>query len=146
MVRAQVCDRYVLEEMLRRDASLGGEQSGHIIIKDVSLAGDGMITAIELLRAIRNSGRSLADLASAMKTYPQVLVNVRVKSKPSLDSVPEVKASMDELEKEMQGRGRLLVRYSGTENLLRVMIEGEDQETIDRQAHHLAGVIQRVLG
>lgn len=146
LLRAQVGDRYVLEEMLRRDASLGGEQSGHIIIKDVSLAGDGMITAIELLRAIRNSGRSLADLASAMKTYPQVLVNVRVKSKPSLDSVPEVKASMDELEKEMQGRGRLLVRYSGTENLLRVMIEGEDQETIDRQAHRLAGVIQQVLG
>jgi phosphoglucosamine mutase len=146
LVRAQVGDRFVLEEMLKRKACLGGEQSGHIIIKDVSLAGDGIITAIELMRAIRDKGRSLADLASAMKTYPQVLINVKVKSKPPLESVPELKAAMTRLENEMRGRGRLLVRYSGTENLLRVMIEGEKQQIIDTQAHQLAGVIQRVLG
>jgi phosphoglucosamine mutase len=145
-VRAQVGDRFVLEEMLRRNASLGGEQSGHIIIKEISLAGDGMITAIELLRAIRNSGQSLSTLAAAMKTYPQILVNVDVKHKPEMESIPEVKATMDSLEAEMQGRGRLLVRYSGTENLARVMIEGEDQTIIEEQAHRLAAVIRQAIG
>lgn len=145
-VRAQVGDRFVLEEMLKRNANLGGEQSGHIIIKEISLAGDGMITAIELLRAIRNSGQSLAQLTAAMKTYPQILVNVYVNSKPVLESIPDVKAAMDILEAEMQGRGRLLVRYSGTENLARVMIEGEDQRIIEEQAHRLAGVIKTAIG
>jgi phosphoglucosamine mutase len=144
--RAQVGDRFVLEEMLKRNANLGGEQSGHIIIKEISLAGDGMITAIELLRAIRNSGRSLSQLTAAMKTYPQVLVNVYVNSKPVLESIPDVKAAMDALEDEMQGRGRLLVRYSGTENLARVMIEGEDQAIIEEQAKRLAAVIKAAIG
>src|SRR5262249_3865728 len=91
LIRANVGDRYVLEEMLRRDAKIGGEQSGHIILSDISLAGDGLITAIELLRVLREAGRSMADLASQMKTYPQTLVNVKVKSKPPLDSIPEVR-------------------------------------------------------
>jgi phosphoglucosamine mutase len=146
IIRAQVGDRFVLEEMLKHDAKLGGEQSGHIIIKEISLAGDGMITAIELLRAIRNSDQSLATLASAMKTYPQVLVNVYVNSKPSFESIPEVKAAMDALEVEMQGRGRLLLRYSGTENLARVMIEGQDQTTIEDQANRLAAIIKKTIG
>jgi phosphoglucosamine mutase len=145
-IRAQVGDRFVLEEMLKRDANLGGEQSGHIIIKEISLAGDGMITAIELLRAIRNSDQSLATRASAMKSYPQVLVNVSVNSKPSFESIPEVKAAMDALEGEMQGRGRLLLRYSGTENLARVMIEGQDQVTIEEQANRLAAIIKKAIG
>jgi phosphoglucosamine mutase len=145
-VRAQVGDRFVLEEMLKRDANLGGEQSGHIIIKEISLAGDGMITTIELLRAIRNSEQSLAQLTAVMKTYPQVLVNVYVNSKPVLESIPEVKAAMDILEAEMDGRGRLLVRYSGTENLARVMIEGEDQTIIEEQANRLAAVIKKAIG
>jgi phosphoglucosamine mutase len=145
-VRAQVGDRFVLEEMLKRNASLGGEQSGHIIIKEISLAGDGIITAIELLRAVRNSGKSLARLAAAMKTFPQVLVNVYVKSKPELETLDEIKVVMEDLEREIQGRGRLLVRYSGTENLARVMIEGEDQSVIEEQANRLASVIQRVIG
>ena len=146
MIRAQVGDRYVLEEMLNQDVSLGGEQSGHIIIKDISLAGDGIITTIELLRAVRDSGRTLSDLAAAMTTYPQVLVNVMVKSKPPLESIPEIKQAISGLEAELQGRGLRLVRYSGTENLLRVMIEGEDQSRIDTQARNLAEVIRRVLG
>ena len=145
-IRAQVGDRFVLEEMLKRNANLGGEQSGHIIIKEISLAGDGMITAIELLRAIRHSGQSLARLASAMKTYPQVLVNVSVSSKPSFESIPEIRGAMDALEEEMQGRGRLLLRYSGTENLARVMIEGEDQATIEGQANRLAAMIKKAIG
>jgi phosphoglucosamine mutase len=146
IIRAQVGDRFVLEEMLKRNASLGGEQSGHIIIKEISLAGDGMITAIELLRAVRNSGKSLATLAASMKTFPQILVNVYVKSKPELETIDEIKAVMDDLQGEIQGRGRLLVRYSGTENLARVMIEGEDQLVIEEQANRLASVIQRVIG
>ncbi len=146
MVRAQVGDRYVLAELLASGAKLGGEQSGHIIFPDISLAGDGMITAIELLRAVRHSGRRLSELASQMKRFPQVLVNVRVRSKPELDELPEVKAAMDQLENELQGRGRLLVRYSGTENLARVMIEGEDQKKIEAQANHLADCIKRTIG
>ncbi|HXG64770.1 MAG TPA: phosphoglucosamine mutase, partial [Blastocatellia bacterium] len=127
LARANVGDRYVLEELLARGANLGGEQSGHIIFPDISLAGDGIITAIEVLRAVCESGKTLAELASGLQTFPQVLVNVRVSSKPKLDTVPEIKAEMERLEREMAGRGRLLVRYSGTENLARVMVEGEDQ-------------------
>jgi phosphoglucosamine mutase len=146
LVRAQVGDRYVLEELLARGGKLGGEQSGHIIFPDISLAGDGMITALELLRVIRDSGLPLSVLASQMTKFPQVLINVRVRSKPPLESLPEVKAELDRLEAELQGRGRLLVRYSGTENLARVMIEGEDQERIEERAGRLAGVIRSAIG
>jgi phosphoglucosamine mutase len=146
LIRAQVGDRYVLEDLLARGAKLGGEQSGHIIFPDISLAGDGMITAIGLLRAIRYSDTPLSILAAKLKKYPQVLVNVRVSSKPAFESLPEVKAEIDRLERELQGRGRLLVRYSGTENLARVMIEGEDQVRIEDQANHLAGLIRREIG
>jgi phosphoglucosamine mutase len=146
IVRAQVGDRYVLDELLRRGAALGGEQSGHIIFPAISLAGDGLITAIELLRAVRESGRTLAELAAQMKRYPQVLVNVQVQSKPPLDSLPAIKAAIEELESELQGNGRLLVRYSGTENLARVMIEGEKQSHIDAQANHLAEIIRQTIG
>jgi phosphoglucosamine mutase len=146
LVRANVGDRYVLEELLARQAKLGGEQSGHIIFPDISLAGDGLITAIELLRAVRESGRPLAALAAAMKRFPQVLVNVRVSRKVPFDSIPEVKSAIDQLENQLQGRGRLLVRYSGTENLARVMIEGEEQARIETQANALADRIRAAIG
>ncbi|HVG20536.1 MAG TPA: phosphoglucosamine mutase [Blastocatellia bacterium] len=146
MVRTQVGDRYVLEELLARGGKLGGEQSGHIIFPDISLAGDGMITALELLRVIRDTGQPMSALAAQMTKFPQVLVNVRVRSKPPLDSLPEVKAETDQLEAELRGRGRLLVRYSGTENLARVMIEGEDQAKIEERANHLASVIRDAIG
>ena len=146
LVRAQVGDRYVLEELLARGAKLGGEQSGHIIFPDISLAGDGMITAIELLRAVRDSGRTLSQLASQMTRYPQVLVNVRVRNKPPLDSLPEVRAETERLERALEGRGRLLVRYSGTENLARVMIEGKDETKIREQANGLADIIKKAIG
>ena len=146
LVRAPVGDRYVLEELLSRGASLGGEQSGHIIFPEISLAGDGLITAIELLRAVRESGRTLGQLARRMTRYPQVLVNVRVRGKPALETLAGVKAEMDRLETELQGRGRLLVRYSGTENLARVMIEGEDETSIKEQAHRLAAIIVEAIG
>jgi phosphoglucosamine mutase len=146
MVRASVGDRYVLEELLTRQAKLGGEQSGHIIFPDISLAGDGQITAIELLRAVRAAGRSLAQLAAEMKSYPQVLVNVRVSRKVPFEALADVKTTIDRLENELQGRGRLLVRYSGTENLARVMIEGEEQGRIEAQAKALADRIRAAIG
>ena len=145
-MRANVGDRYVLEELLARGARLGGEQSGHIIFPAISLAGDGMITALELLRAVRSAGRSLGELAAAMKRFPQVLVNVRVRRKVPFDSLPEVKRAMEKLENQLQGRGRLLVRYSGTENLARIMIEGEKQEHIEAQASALAACIRAAIG
>jgi phosphoglucosamine mutase len=146
LARASVGDRYVLEELMASGARLGGEQSGHIIFPAISLAGDGMITAIELLRAVKDSGRTLSELASQMTRYPQILVNARVRSKPALDTLPEVKAEIARIENELQGRGRLLVRYSGTENLARVMIEGEDQKKIEEQANRLADCIRRAIG
>ncbi len=146
LIRAQVGDRFVLEQLLARGAKVGGEQSGHVILPDIGLAGDGIVTALEVLRAVLASGRTLGGLASEMKTYPQVLVNVRVKSKPPLHRVPDVQTEVEKLELVLQGRGRLLVRYSGTENLARVMIEGEDQTIIEQQAHHLAKVIQQAIG
>jgi phosphoglucosamine mutase len=146
LVRAQVGDRYVLEELLARGASLGGEQSGHIIFPSISLAGDGLITAIEVLRAVQESRETLSALASKLTKFPQVLINVRVASKPSLESLPEVKSEVERIEEQLKGRGRLLVRYSGTENLARVMIEGEDQVKIEEQARRLAEIINRAIG
>jgi len=146
LVRTQVGDRYVLEELLARGASLGGEQSGHIIFPSISLAGDGLITAIELLRAVQESGETLTALASKLTKFPQVLINVRVASKPPLESLADVKSEIERIEEELKGRGRLLVRYSGTENLARVMIEGEDQAKIEAEAQGLAQVIKRAIG
>jgi phosphoglucosamine mutase len=146
LVRAQVGDRYVLEELRAREATLGGEQSGHIIFPNISLAGDGMITAIEVLRAVLGAGLTLGRLAGQMTSYPQILVNVRVRSKPRLETLPEVIAAIECLERNLQDRGRLLVRYSGTENLARVMIEGESESVISEQANGLAEVIRKAIG
>ena len=120
-------DKYVMEEMLRRGLSLGGEQSGHVIFADYLFTGDGLATALSVLRVMAASGRTLADLASEMTAYPQVLMNLRVKEKVDLSTVPEVAAVLQSVESRLEGSGRLLVRYSGTEPLLRVMLEGQDQ-------------------
>ena len=146
LVRAQVGDRYVLEELLARGAKLGGEQSGHIIFPEISLAGDGQITALELLRAVLESGLTLGELAGRITRYPQILVNVRVRSKPPFETLPEVKTAADRIEGELLGRGRLLLRYSGTENLARVMIEGEEEKKIKEQANQLAEIIRQSIG
>src|SRR5262249_11779272 len=129
LARTAVGDKYVLDELLKGGGSLGGEQSGHIIFPKVSLAGDGMITALEGLRAVTERNCSLSALTSAYTRYPQVTINVRVSRKPPFDTLPPIKEAISALEKEMAGRGRLLVRYSGTENLARVMIEGTDEAT-----------------
>jgi phosphoglucosamine mutase len=146
LTRTDVGDKYVLEELIRSGAALGGEQSGHIIFPRLSLAGDGMITTIGLLRAMRVQNKSLADLTDGFARYPQVLVNVRVKEKKPFHELSAIKNAASEIEAALGDRGRLLLRYSGTEALARVMIEGESQDEIEAQARQLAGVIQAELG
>jgi phosphoglucosamine mutase len=146
LVRVSVGDKYVMEEMIKRGISMGGEQSGHIIFSDHLFTGDGIATALTVLRTMADTGRELADLAAELVSYPQVLVNVRVTNKAALDSVPAIAAAMARVEGQLAGQGRLLVRYSGTEPLLRVMIEGKDQLEIQRWAREIADSVQQHLG
>ena len=146
LVRTAVGDKYVLEELLRLGASLGGEQSGHIILPDLSLAGDGMITALCLLRALRESRQSLAEMTAGFKQYPQILLNVRVREKVPFNEIPSVRAAVEEVKELLSQKGRLLLRYSGTEPLARVMIEGENQEQIENYAARIADAIEREIG
>lgn len=146
LVRTDVGDKYVLEELLRRGASLGGEQSGHIILPDLSLAGDGMITSLCLLRALSESRKTLAEMTAGFKRYPQILLNVRVREKVPFSDLAPVQAEVKEVEELLSQKGRLLLRYSGTEPLARVMIEGEDQRQIDEYARRIADSIEREIG
>ncbi len=146
LVRCAVGDKYVMEEMIKRDLSIGGEQSGHIIFSDHLYTGDGIVTALSVLRVMAETGRELADLASELVTYPQVLVNVRVREKRELGSVPAIAEALDRVEGRLAGEGRLLVRYSGTEPLLRVMIEGKNQQEIQGWASEIAAAVKEHLG
>jgi len=146
LVRTDVGDKYVLEELLRRNGSLGGEQSGHIILPALSLAGDGMITSLCLLRAMAESQRTLAELTTGFQRYPQILMNVRVREKVSFDELPSVKSVVQDVQDKLSTRGRLLLRYSGTEPLARVMIEGENQTMIENYASQIAVQIQEAIG
>ena len=146
LVRTDVGDKYVLDELLRRDASLGGEQSGHIILPALSLAGDGMITALCLLRALRNGKTSLAAATHGFERYPQTLVNVRVKNKPPISTLPAIEKVVIAVERRLADKGRLLLRYSGTEPLARVMIEGQNQSEIEEYAKEIATAIREEIG
>jgi phosphoglucosamine mutase len=146
LLRTDVGDKYVLEELLRTGSTLGGEQSGHIIFPRLSLAGDGMLTTVNLLRAVVESGRGLAELTEGFRRYPQVLVNVRVREKVPFEEVEEVARAAEGVRERLGEGGRLLLRYSGTEPLARVMIEGQSQSEIDELAEGLAAVIRRSLG
>lgn len=146
LVRTDVGDKYVLDELLRRNATLGGEQSGHIILPELSLAGDGMITALSLLRALRDSGKSLGQTTNGFQAYPQILLNVRVREKLPFTDLPSVQRATAEVEKELENKGRLLLRYSGTEALARVMIEGENQPQIESYAEKIASAIKEEIG
>ena len=146
LVRCPVGDKYVMEEMLNRNLSLGGEQSGHIIFSDYLFTGDGLCTALNVLRTIALTGRTLADLASDLTTYPQVLLNVRVRDKVDLKGIPAIAKVIAGVESRVAGQGRLLVRYSGTEPLLRVMLEGKDQNEIRAWAQEIADAVKEHLG
>ena len=144
----KVGDRYVLENMLKNGYNLGGEQSGHIICLDYNPTGDGILTSLMLLRVILRNDKKASELAKIIKIYPQVLINAKVTSdkKYDFDKDPEVKSRIEELEKEFADNGRVLIRPSGTEPLVRVMIEGEDQEYITKKAKELAEFIEEKLG
>lgn len=146
LVRCPVGDKYVMEEMVRQGLSLGGEQSGHIIFSEHLFTGDGLATALYVLRTMTDAGRELADLASELVPYPQVLVNLRVQERKDLEQFPAVTAVMQDVESRLAGEGRLLVRYSGTEPLLRIMIEGRDEAEIRAWAGEIADAVSRAFG
>jgi phosphoglucosamine mutase len=146
LVKTRVGDRYVLEEMTRLGAILGGEQSGHIIFLDHQTTGDGVLSALRLLQILTTSQRPLSQLAAIVEKYPQVLINVPISEKIDPMAHPEVQKSIRTAEEALAESGRILVRSSGTEPLVRVMVEGRDEEAIRKQAEEVAGVIREVLG
>ena len=145
LVRAPVGDKYVMEHMQTRGLALGGEQSGHIIFGDHLFTGDGIGTALQVLRIMEATHRELADLAAALVTYPQVLVNVRVRERADYTKVPAIAETIKRVEERVDGQGRLLIRYSGTEPLLRIMIEGKDDRDIRAWANEIAAVVKAHL-
>jgi phosphoglucosamine mutase len=146
VVKTQVGDRYVSEEMQRLGANLGGEQSGHLLFLDHAPCGDGILSALALLAVMRETGEDLASLATCLRKFPQVLVNVPVREKPPLDSLADLGGRVRAFEGEMNGAGRILIRYSGTEPLARIMIEGADGERIRAMADDLAAVVRARIG
>jgi len=146
LIKSAVGDRYVVEEMLKGGYSLGGEQSGHMVFLDHSTTGDGTLTALQTIAVMKKTGKPLSELASCMTTLPQVLLNVRVKNKRNLEEFPAISAMIAKAEKDLVDKGRVLVRFSGTEPLVRVMIEGEDKQRITVMAQEIAESIERTLG
>jgi phosphoglucosamine mutase len=146
LIRTPVGDKYVMDELRRHGYAIGGEQSGHVILSEHLFTGDGMATALAVLRLMAQSGRELADLAAQLVTFPQTLVNVRVREKRPVSAVPVLAAAVARVEAALGGRGRVLVRYSGTEPVLRVMIEGEDQASVQAWAEEIAEAAALELG
>jgi len=146
MVRTPVGDKYVLEEMLRKNAALGGEQSGHVIFREYATTGDGMLTAIKLLETCAREKATLDELAADLTVFPQLLVNIRVKERRPLDELPAVAEEIRACESALDGLGRVLVRFSGTEPLARVMVEGPDLEQVESWAGRIASAIRIELG
>jgi phosphoglucosamine mutase len=146
MVRTPVGDKYVLEEMIRTGAALGGEQSGHVIFREFSTTGDGMLTALRVFEIAAQTGKSLDQLVEGLEIYPQMLINIRIAKKQPLDKLPEVAARIAECEAAFQGSGRVLVRFSGTEPLARVMVEGPDMERVEYYSNRIADSIRAQLG
>jgi phosphoglucosamine mutase len=146
MLRAPVGDKYVLERMQQEDASLGGEQSGHILFPHLATTGDGLLTALVVLDIVRRSGKPLHELVADLKVFPQVIVNVRVKEKKPLEQIETVSSTIRDAETELAENGRVVVRYSGTEALARVMIEAESEETMRHHAERIADAIREAIG
>ena len=146
VIRTKVGDRYVIEEMVRRDLNLGGEQSGHLIFRNFTTTGDGIISALQILRIMKASGKRLSELKQCLKKYPQAQRNLRVKEKRPFEELPAVMRLVGDAERELSGKGRVLLRYSGTEPKIRLLIEGREREQIDRQATQIAQAIEEAIG
>jgi len=144
--RTAVGDKYVLEEMVRSGINLGGEPSGHIIFSDIALAGDGIITMLQMLRLLAETGQTLDALVDGLQQFPQLIRNVRVREKPPLDSIPPVAEAIARSRQEFGDRGRVVVRYSGTEKLARVMVEAEDADSVERHTRQIAQAIEAAIG
>ncbi|SPP66522.1 phosphoglucosamine mutase [Nitrospira lenta] len=145
LLRTPVGDRYLLERMLAEGYSFGGEQSGHFIFLDHNTTGDGLISALQMISLMKRTGKPLSELAQAMSAVPQILLNITVKQKPKLESVPDIDRAIRESERRLNGNGRVLVRYSGTEPLLRIMVEGEQDAVIKEVAEDLARLVRTHL-
>lgn len=145
-LETKVGDRYVIEGMKESGAVLGGEQSGHIVFGLDNTTGDGILSSLKLLQIVKQSGKTLAELADEMEQYPQILINVRVKDKNGWEEKAEIRQAIETAQAELADTGRILVRASGTENLLRVMVEGKQQEQIERLANQIADVVKAVMG
>jgi phosphoglucosamine mutase len=144
-VFAQVGDRFVLEEMLARGAIIGGEDSGHLIFLQHHTTGDGLITALQVLAAMKKEDRPLSELARIMKVFPQMLINIDVKRKPEIETVPEITAAIKKAEEALGDKGRVLVRYSGTQNMCRVMVEGPTKKETETHCRQIAEVVKKIL-
>jgi phosphoglucosamine mutase len=145
-VFARVGDRYVLEEMRAKRAIIGGEDSGHLIFLQHHTTGDGLITALQVLAAMNKEGKPLSELAGIMTVFPQVLINLDVKRKPEIESVPEIMTAIKQVEEKLGDKGRVLVRYSGTQNMCRVMVEGSTKEETQTYCRQIANVVEKMLG
>ena len=147
MLRAPVGDKYVLEEMNKTGATLGGEQSGHILFRDGdATTGDGLLTALRILQIVARSGKPLAELLSDFKVFPQTIQNIRVREKKALKEIPAVAEAIASAERALDGNGRVVVRYSGTEKLARVMVEAESEALVSKFADSISGAIRTSLG
>jgi phosphoglucosamine mutase len=146
VLRTKVGDRYVIEAMMKDDLNVGGEQSGHMIFRDYTTTGDGIISALQILRIMHESGKRLSELKKCLSKYPQAQRNLKVREKPPLEQLPGVMRLVAEAEKDLAGAGRVLLRYSGTEPKIRLLIEGRDGDRINAQADLIAGLIQESIG
>lgn len=146
VIKSLVGDRYVIQEMLQADCNLGGEPSGHIIFLDHNTTGDGLVSALQVLRIMIETGSKLSELAQLFKRYPQICINIKISSKPAFDTINGLQKAIDEVEEHLGESGRVLVRYSGTENICRVMIEGPKRAVIQQFAMSIANVIRKQIG
>jgi len=146
MLRAPVGDRYVLEQMLEHDAALGGEQSGHILLPHLATTGDGLLTALVVLDLINRAGKSIDELTADLKVFPQVIVNIKVREKRPLLSIPTIADAIRAAEDDLKDSGRVVIRYSGTEALARVMIEAESEDSMRCHSTAIADAIRHELG
>jgi phosphoglucosamine mutase len=146
VLRTKVGDRYVIEAMLREGYNVGGEQSGHMIFGDFATTGDGIVSALQILRVMIETGQPLSELKKVLKKYPQAQRNLRVKDKPDLDTIAGLQSLLNEAESTLKGKGRVLLRYSGTEPKIRLLLEGREQDVIDHHADRIAGVLQEAIG